>query len=160
MSKTMHDLTERVEDDIKDQFEAMIEDPHYSDTLHEICDGAIPIYNSELAACLADDPGLAEVDDPGLLPTNPSVWQIIQTAIYEQLSQHAHQFFEEKKEEYETLKSDMEAEGYSVSRVRGTKTSTYTIFHNEGEEDEKVIHEGLDSEYEAWHWLEQNPEDL
>jgi len=62
------------------------------DALVDHVDSIIPVYNWELAECLADNPMLAEVYDPGFLPENPTVWQIISTALYEELSDVAHEW--------------------------------------------------------------------
>ena len=55
------------------------------DVAHDYVDSIIPVYNWELAECLADNPTLAQVAEPSMLPENPSVWQIISTALYEEL---------------------------------------------------------------------------
>jgi hypothetical protein len=47
---------------------------------------------------LAEDNSLAEVDDAGLLPDNPSVWNIIGTAVYERLTAEAHQWLYDEQE--------------------------------------------------------------
>ena len=47
-----------------------------------------------MAACLADDPSLADVDDPGLIDPSKGVYPIIQAAIYERLSQAAFEAYE------------------------------------------------------------------
>jgi hypothetical protein len=59
------------------------------DALHECADGAVPIYNSDRADCLADDPALAYPEDDGLLPESPDVWTILGITIYERAYQAA-----------------------------------------------------------------------
>ena len=55
------------------------------DVAHDYVDSIIPVYNWELAECLADNPSLAYPEDEGLLPEKANVWQIISTALYEEL---------------------------------------------------------------------------
>lgn len=56
------------------------------DIRHEIIDGELPIYHSDMAKLLAENTRFAEVDDHGLLPENPTVWDIIITSVYEWMS--------------------------------------------------------------------------
>lgn len=64
---------------------------YLNDYSHELIDGVIPVYYSDLASLLAENNSFAYVDDHGLLPENPDVWQIISTSIFEYLSS---EFFE------------------------------------------------------------------
>ena len=63
-------------------------------------DGWIPVYNYDLIEALSSDHTLANVDDTGLLPKNPSVHDIIRMAIYERLINVAYTWLSdnEKKE--------------------------------------------------------------
>ena len=65
------------------------------DARHEIVDGDMPIYYSDLANLLAEDRRFADVDDRGILPENPTVWDILTASVYEWLS-----------EEFDTLAFD------------------------------------------------------
>lgn len=56
----------------------------------EIIDGELPIYYSDMAKLLAENTNFAHVDDEGLLPENPSVWDIITMSVYEFLSGEYH----------------------------------------------------------------------
>ena len=60
------------------------------DISHEIIDGELPIYYSDMAKLLADNTKFATVEDEGLLPENPTVWDIITMSIYEFLSGEYH----------------------------------------------------------------------
>jgi len=71
------------------------------DVLHEIVDSNVPIYHSDLADILSCDTSFAYVDDSGLLPEHPDVWQIISISIYERLSDIAYLWFEENRLEFE-----------------------------------------------------------
>lgn len=57
---------------------------------HEIIDGELPIYYSDMAKLLAENTRFADVDDHGLLPENPTVWDIITTSVYEWMSGEYH----------------------------------------------------------------------
>jgi hypothetical protein len=52
----------------------------------EIIDNNLPIYYSDMAKLLAENTNFGYVDDQGLLPENPSVWDIITTSVYEWLT--------------------------------------------------------------------------
>jgi len=71
------------------------------DVLHEIVDSNVPIYHSDLADILSVDNSFAFVDDAGLLPKHPDVYQIISISIYERLSDIAYQWFEDNRLETE-----------------------------------------------------------
>lgn len=57
---------------------------------HEIIDGELPIYYSDMAKLLAENTNFATVEDEGLLPEKPSVWDIITMSVYEFLSGEYH----------------------------------------------------------------------
>ena len=69
--------------------EQVIED--MQDCSHEIIDGELPIYYSDMAKLLAENTNFASVDDEGILPENPSVWDIITASLHEFLS---NEYFE------------------------------------------------------------------
>ena len=56
----------------------------------EIIDNELPIYYSDMAKLLADNTNFATVEDEGLLPANPTVWDIITMSVYEFLSGEYH----------------------------------------------------------------------
>ena len=57
---------------------------------HEIIDGELPIYYSDMAKLLAENTNFATVEDEGLLPENPTVWDIITMSVYEFLRGEYH----------------------------------------------------------------------
>lgn len=73
----------------------------YGDFLSEIADGCVPVYNGELAELLAEDPGLAYLDDPGLAEGVDDIFRIIAISVYEKLEAHAYEVWENLKEEAE-----------------------------------------------------------
>ena len=97
-----YDLVEEVTNTIDNEMKDLLENRYYQDRLTEIVDEAIPVYNSELLGLLSDNHSLAEVDDLGLLPENPDVYDIIRTAVYEQLSYEANRYFDNKKDNWDT----------------------------------------------------------
>ena len=95
---TIHQLEKRLIEELNDNKKQILEDEHPSDLMHEYVDGWIPIYNSALIEALSSDPSLADVDDPGLLPTDPSVHDMIRTAIYERLIGVAYEWLNDNEE--------------------------------------------------------------
>ena len=67
------------------------------DMLHEIVDSNVPIYHSDLADILSEDTRFAFVEDAGLLPEHPDVFQIISVSVYEKLSDIAYIWFEDNR---------------------------------------------------------------
>lgn len=65
------------------------------DCANEIIDNELPIYYSDMAKLLAENTNFATVEDEGLLPANPSVWDIITMSVYEWLSGEYHSLCEE-----------------------------------------------------------------
>jgi hypothetical protein len=101
MTTSLYTLTNDLIETLNDNRDEICGDVYPSDMLHEYVDRAVPVYYHELAQCLADNTSLGEVYDSGLLPENPDVWQIIQTALYEELSNAAHEWLEDAQEEYD-----------------------------------------------------------
>ncbi len=145
--KTLSELIDDVEDGVKRELEALLDNPHYGDQLRQISEGWIPTRDIELAECLASDIGLGEPRDIGGLPENPTVFQTISHAIGERLFEAAYKKLDEEKKEYEDFVSDMDNEGYTLEKA----AAGYTIL-KEGE-PVKVL-PLVKSEYQAWRWLE------
>jgi len=82
---TMHQLEKDLVDELNDNKKEILEHEYPSDLIMEYADSYVPIYNGDLIDVLGSDHTLAEVDDYGLLPQNPSVHDIIRSAIYEKL---------------------------------------------------------------------------
>ena len=97
---TMHQLEIDLIDELNDNKKEILEHEYPSDLITEYADGYVPIYNGDLIDVLSSDHTLANVDDTGLLPQNPSVHDIIRTAIYEKLIDVAYTWLSdnEKKE--------------------------------------------------------------
>lgn len=96
-----YQIEEELREAVKQEFPEILDERYYQDRLTELADSHIPVYYSNLIDCLADNHNLAEVDDSGLLPENPSVYQIISTAMYEALSQVANEAYDEELENWE-----------------------------------------------------------
>tara|TARA_B100001094_G_scaffold286520_1_gene301401 strand:- start:249 stop:563 length:315 start_codon:yes stop_codon:yes gene_type:complete len=82
---TIHQLEKDLIDELNDNKKEILEREYPSDLITEYADGYVPIYNYDLIEALSSDHTLANVDDTGLLPQNPSVHDIIRMAIYERL---------------------------------------------------------------------------
>lgn len=91
-----NELADEVKESVINEFPEILNDRYYQDRLAEIVDSAVPVYYGELIDVLADNHNLASVDDTGLLPDNPTVYDIISTAIYEQLSMVANETYDEE----------------------------------------------------------------
>ena len=99
MSKriNMYQLEKNLIDELNDNKKEILEREHPSDLIHEYADGWIPVYNSDLIDALSSDHSLCDVDDTGLIPENPSVHDIIRTAIYERLIGVAYEWLNENE---------------------------------------------------------------
>ena len=95
---TMHELVKNLIEELNDNKKEILENEYPSDLIHEYADGWIPVYNSDLIEALSSDHSLSNVDDNGLLPENPSVHDIIRTAIYERLIGVAYEWLNENEE--------------------------------------------------------------
>ena len=97
------ELLNNLESTIKERITWNIENRHYEgydrdqvledlqDSSGEMIDGELPIYYHDMAKLLAENTRFADVDDSGILPENPTVWDIITMSVYEWLSS---EFFE------------------------------------------------------------------
>jgi hypothetical protein len=94
---TMHQLEKRLIEELNDNKKKILEHEYPSDLIHEYADGWIPVYNSDLIDALSSDHSLSDVDDHGLLPQNPSVHDIIRTAIYEKLIGVAYEWLNDNE---------------------------------------------------------------
>ena len=88
-------------DALQESKDEIFDNEYPEDVLHEIVDSNVPIYHSDLADILASDNQFAFVDDAGLMPEHPDVYQIISISIYEKLSDIAYLWFEDNKVENE-----------------------------------------------------------
>ena len=95
---TMHQLEIDLIDELNDNKKEILEHEYPSDLITEYADGYVPIYNYDLIEALSSDHTLANVDDTGILPQNPSVHDIIRTAIYERLIGVAYEWLNDNEE--------------------------------------------------------------
>lgn len=97
---TMHQLEIDLIDELNDSKKEILEHECPGDLITEYADSWIPVYNSDLIEALSEDHTLAYVNAEGLLPENPSVYDIIRVAIYERLINVAYTWLSdnEKKE--------------------------------------------------------------
>lgn len=67
------------------QYDEIAEGDDYSDALHEVVDGQVPHYYSEIFTVMAADGIDHEFEDSGLMPETKDVTRILQARIYEAL---------------------------------------------------------------------------
>ncbi|AZF88806.1 protein kinase [Klebsiella phage kpssk3] len=67
------------------QYDELTENDDWSDALHEVVDGQVPHYYSEIFTVMAADGICHEFDDSGLIPDTKDVSRICQARIYEAL---------------------------------------------------------------------------
>lgn len=82
---------------LKESKDEIFGNQYPEDMLHEIVDSNVPIYHSDLADILSEDTRFAFVEDAGLLPEHPDVFQMISISIYEKLSDIAYIWFEDNR---------------------------------------------------------------
>ncbi len=158
----MSELISDLDDEIKREMPRLVDDRHYADQLSEMVDGWVPDNHGELADLLCSDNSLASVDDPELLNQNPTVWDIIQLAVRENLLSNAMQEFQNLKDAFEEDKEEMEEEGLEIE-ARGRKNGGgYRIIRpadlDDADSTEEVIKDDIKTEYEAVQWWLANGE--
>lgn len=101
------ELMDNLESEIKERLKWEIDQGNTKDMSHdeimselqdmsgEIVDNNLPIYYSDMAKLLAENTRFADVDDYGLLPENPSVWDIVTMSVYEWLSSEYYSLCEQ-----------------------------------------------------------------
>lgn len=99
MTCDIDQLTEDLIADLNERAAEILEAVHPEDLLTERAHAWVPIYYGDLADCLAADTSLAQVDDPGLMGPGPTVWEIIELAIFERLQAAAYEWLEEAQEQ-------------------------------------------------------------
>ena len=68
------------------------------DRIHEHADSCVPVYYSDIAQCLADDPELAFSDDYDGDVNEDGVYGVVQFAFYERLCSACYAELEELRE--------------------------------------------------------------
>tara|TARA_R100001594_G_C4014263_1_gene257708 strand:+ start:171 stop:476 length:306 start_codon:yes stop_codon:yes gene_type:complete len=87
---TLWDLQQEVKEGIDEQKEKDIGEYYISsDDIQEICDSAIPIYNSDLLDVCKSDLGIGYPDEN---IGHDNVYSMITWSIYESLSNHAYEY--------------------------------------------------------------------
>ena len=87
---TLWDLQQEVKEGIDEQKEKDIGEYYISsDDIQEICDSAIPIYNSDLLDVCNSDLGIGYPDEN---IGHDNVYSMITWSIYESLSNHAYEY--------------------------------------------------------------------
>ena len=95
-----HDLRERFED-YRDDFGPTPDAPYLADVIHEVADGATPIYVGDVAMIAADDPSLltdTPEEETGVTVAR-TAFEMLQFAIYARIEAALFEAFEEIREE-------------------------------------------------------------
>ena len=95
----MFELINSVQEKVRERRGELLESPYPEDTIHEIADSWVPIYNADLAELLAENPGLAYPEDDVFGGETPDVFRLLMWTVYEQLSQAAHEEWRTIEEE-------------------------------------------------------------
>lgn len=98
LAATVEEFNERI------QYDKIREDDDYSDALHEIVDGNVPVYYYEIFTVMASDGIAVDFEDEGLIPETKDVTKILQARIYEALyndvpNDNAVIWYEDEEEE-------------------------------------------------------------
>ena len=92
---TMRQLTADLIATLEINRNQILKNPYIDDTVMECVDSAIPVYHYQLTELLLDNPRLGNgPEDYGLVPHNPTVWNIITAAVFEKLSEAAHDWLQ------------------------------------------------------------------
>lgn len=90
MGYTEREFRDNLKSEFEDRLPEMKEDHYWQDTIAELADSSVPIYNHDRVS-LWLDMGIPEVDDSGLIEGVTDIMQIIGIAIYEQASQYLYE---------------------------------------------------------------------
>lgn len=100
--QTLAEVIELAIESLNDEIEdGLLDSPYPEDRLHEIADGAVPVYTSDVFMIAANSPEARYVDDPGLVDPERGAEHVIQVAIYEQVHAALWKRLEEAREEAE-----------------------------------------------------------
>lgn len=99
-----------IEDAIEEVNEIDLDGAYPEDEIHEIADGAVPVYNSDLLELAAGNNDLA-LTEPELGPAfdgTPTPVNIIAANVYEAVSNACHERLRERQEEAEEAELEEE----------------------------------------------------
>jgi hypothetical protein len=95
----MHELIDNLREALDEEKNEILTDGDYdSDRIHEIVDGLVPIYYSELAQLLAQDTSLGFVDEVDLVADKSNVWDMLSVSVYCRLHAAAYAWLSEVQE--------------------------------------------------------------
>ena len=95
----MHELINNLREALDEERDAILLDGDYDgDRIHEIVDGLVPIYYSELAQLLAQDTSLGFVDEVDLVVDKSNVWDVLSASVYCRLHAAAYTGLSEVQE--------------------------------------------------------------
>ena len=92
---TMRQLTTNLIADLEANRNEILKNPYIDDTVMEFVDSAIPVYHYQLTELLLDNSRLGNgPENYGLVAPDPTVWDIIRAAVFENLSKAAHDWLQ------------------------------------------------------------------
>jgi hypothetical protein len=95
-------------EDFENEKADILADAYPEDRIHEMADGAVPIYTSDVFQVAANSPEARYVDDEGLCDPSRGAEHVIQVAIYEQVSNALFEALRAAQEEAEEDDEDEE----------------------------------------------------
>ena len=95
----MHELIGNLREALDEEKNEILLDGDYDgDRIHEIVDGLVPIYYSDLAQLLAQDTSLGFVDEVDLVADKSNVWDMLSVSVYCRLHEAAYTWLSEVQE--------------------------------------------------------------
>lgn len=91
---TLHQIVENAKEELLDWLRDN-PDGDINDQISEIADSNVPVYNVDRLTLLQELLSLAYVDDPGLLPLNAGVFDILGVSIYEYIANKLYKYANE-----------------------------------------------------------------
>lgn len=143
-------LQEQTMDEVRERYkEGGYNNKYFTDEIHEIVDGNIPVYNTEL---LEEVKYYDKLSDNGLLPQNPDIYDFARVTIYEGLCEVAYEAFNEVEHEYEEMIEELD----NFLEACEDAQEDYDNADDEDEDDKQEFSEILaDAESELEHAIKE-----
>ncbi len=97
---TLSWLIEDFKDTLEHDKKEILSSDYPDDTVHEYADGAVPVYNWDLAQLLANNPELSSFDAPTLVADSGddfNIFKIIMISVFERLLEAGHEWLNEQE---------------------------------------------------------------
>lgn len=152
LSNIIGNMETQVEESMGD----LIDNRDYASEIGSYTEGWVPQSKRDLAECLMQDTDLGDRKEE--LPENPTVWEIIQANIMEQLKSAGMIKFQELKDEHEERAQELEAAGYEVEFNRSNRKYQVMLLDINEIDEPSLLKGDFASEYEAVKWWAERPE--